>query len=258
MDSRSRRYRCQKCAALFLSSDRLPHPQRYGHGLASWALYLNIGCGLNMSRVAITLGEVFKIYLKACPLYRLRGYTLRLYDPLYAELLRPILREPVIHVDETTVHMSKGQRGYVWVLTSMDMVYYFYRPSREGAFLEEMLSPLTGVLASDFYTAYDSLPCAQQKCLAHLVRDIDDDLLKNPLDAEFKSIATDFGSLLKAIVETVDHYGLKKRHLHKHRRAVTRFLNSVASRKLLSELSISYQKRFQKGGSKMFTFLDHE
>ena len=257
-DARSRRYRCLKCAELFSSVDRRGNPQRHGHGLASWALYLNIGCGLNMSRVAKSLGEIFKIYVNACALYRLRGYTVRLYEPLYAELLRIILREPVIHIDETTVHLSKGKNGYVWVLTSMDKVYYFYRPSREGAFLEEMLSPFVGVLVSDFYAAYDSLPCEQQKCLAHLVRDIDDDLLKNPLDFEFKGIATDFGSLLKAIVQTVDRYGLKKRHLHKHKRKVLHFLDSVASRKYLSELAAKYQKRFQKSGLKMFTFLDHE
>ena len=140
----------------------------------------------------------------------------------------------------------------------MDKVYYLYRPTREGAFLEEMLVSFPGVLVSDFYTAYDSLPCQQQKCLAHLVRDIDDDLLKNPLDIEFKAIATEFGTLLIAIVQTVDHYGLKKRHLHKHKREARRFLDSVASRKLVSELAVKYQKRFQKSGSKMFTFLDHD
>jgi predicted RecB family nuclease len=257
-DSRSFRYHCHKCGGTFSSEDRLPNPQRYGHGLLSWSLYWNIECGLNMSRVVKSLGDVFGIYIDPCALYRPRGYIARLYKPLYAEILMEILREPVIHIDETTVRLSKGINGYVWVLTSTDKVYYFYRPSREGSFLEEMLSPFAGVLVSDFYTAYDSLPCEQQKCLAHLVRDIDDDLLKNPLDVEFKAIATDFGSLLKMIVQTVDRYGLKKRHLRKHRREVIRFLNSVASRKLLSELSVSYQKRFQKSGSKMFTFLDRE
>ncbi len=257
-DSRSFRYRCGKCDAQFSSEDRLPNPQRYGHALVAWALYWNIQCGLNMSRVVKSLGDVFQIYVDACALYRPRSYAARLYEVMYGEILVELLREPVIHIDETTVRLSKAQNGYVWVVASTDKVYYFYRSSREGAFLEEMLSPFAGVLVSDFYTAYDSLPCAQQKCLAHLVRDIDDDLLKNPLDIEFKAITTDFGSLLTAIVQTVDRYGLKKRHLHKHKKEVRRFLDSVSSRKLLSELAIGYQKRFQKSGSKMFTFLDHE
>lgn len=257
-DERSCRYRCLKCAERFSSVDRLPNPQRHGHGLASWVLYLNIGCGLNMGRVAKSLGEVFKIYLDSYVLFRLRAYTVRLYESLYTELLGKILHETAIHVDETTVHLSKGQRGYVWVLTSADKVYYFYKPSREGTFLEETLNSFSGVLVSDFYTAYDSLPCQQQKCLAHLVRDIDDDLLKNPFDKDFKDIATEFGSLLKAIVQTVDRYGLKKRFLHKHKTDVRRFLESMASRKSSSDLAMKLQKRFQKSGSKMFTFLNYD
>jgi hypothetical protein len=177
---------------------------------------------------------------------------------MYAELLDAILQQPTIHVDETAVHLRKNRVGYVWVIITINMVYYFYRPSREGSFLEGMLAPFSGILVSDFYTAYDSLPCKQQKCLAHLVRDIDDDLLRHPMDIEFKGIATTFGFLLREIIETVDRYGLKKRHLQKHKKKVFRFLESVSSHCLSSGLAKKYQKRFKKAGAKMFTFLDHD
>jgi len=84
-------------------------------------------------------------------------------------------------------------------LTTLDKVYYLYKPSREAAFLHEMLAKFSGVLISDFYTAYDSLKCEQQKCLVHFVRDIDDDVLKNPLDMELKGIAQEFGILLRQV-----------------------------------------------------------
>ena len=67
------------------------------------------------------------------------------------------------------------------MLASMDKVYYFYKPSREGSFLQEMLHSFSGVLISDFYTAYDSLNCEQQKCLVHFVRDIDEDRAQEPI-----------------------------------------------------------------------------
>ena len=124
----------------------------------------------------------------------------------------------------------------------MDKAYYFYKPSREGAFLQEMLRLFSGVLVSDFYTAYDSLPCEQQKCLVHFVRDIDDDVLENPLDAELKSIAQELGALLRTIIQTVDRHGLKGRHLRKHKTAVLRFLDSVASKDLSSELAGAYKE----------------
>ena len=65
--------------------------------------------------------------------------------------------------------------GYVWVLATADKVYYRFK-FREGAFLKDLLSSFSGVLVSDFFTAYDSIGCHHQKCLVHLMRDINDDL----------------------------------------------------------------------------------
>jgi len=61
----------------------------------------------------------------------------------------------------------------------MQAVYYFYKESRKGLFLEEMLQGFSGVVVSDFFTAYDTLKCPQQKCVIHLLRDINEDLLNS-------------------------------------------------------------------------------
>ncbi|PYT24037.1 MAG: IS66 family transposase [Acidobacteria bacterium] len=251
------KYFCSTCDHQFSSKNISPYPQKYGHGLLSWCVYSNVSCALNMSRVGKALGDVFGIFINEDGLYRLKRNVVDLYQTLYAEILESILTDLVIHIDETTVRL-RHQKGYVWVMTSMDKVYYFYKPSREGAFLKDMLGKFSGVLVSDFYTAYDSLKCEQQKCLVHLVRDIDDDLLKHPLDMELKGMAQQLGTVLRAIIETVDRRGLQSRYLHKHKQAVGRFLESVASNELSSPVAGRYRKRFQKSGKKMFTFLDHE
>ena len=178
-------------------------------------------------------------------------------DALYDEILRDILKGPLLHIDETTANLH-GQIGYVWVMATVDKVYYFYKPSREGSFLRDLLAPFSGVLVSDFFTAYDSLSCQQQKCLAHLVRDIDDDLLRNPLDGELRTLAQELGVILRSIIQTIDRFGLKKRHLHQHKKSVARFLKQVNAQEFSSELAVKYQKRFEKSGPKMFTFLDHD
>jgi len=111
---------------------------------------------------------------------------------------------------------------------------------------------------SDFYPGYESLPCEQQACLVHLIRDMNADLLSSPYDAEFKAIATEFGKLLRSIVATIDKYGLKKMHLHKHKAEVARFFHDVAARVYRSELAEGYQKRLGKNEGRLFTFLDHD
>src|SRR5580700_8881934 len=55
----------------------------------------------------------------------------------------------------------------------------------------------------------DGVPCPQQKCLIHLMRDINEDLHKNPFDDSLKDIAIQFGVLLRDIVATIDMHGLK-------------------------------------------------
>jgi hypothetical protein len=148
--------------------------------------------------------------------------------------------------------------GYVWVLTTIDKVYYFYRSTRETEFLHEMLASFNGVLISDFYTGYDSLPCKQQKCIVHFIRDIDDDLLRNPFNEELKCLAQAFGTLLRSIISSIDRFGLRRRHLNKHKKEVNRFLEFEVTKDFSSEIANKYAKRFKKYGTRMFTFLDHD
>jgi hypothetical protein len=51
------------------------------------------------------------------------------------------------------------------------------------------------------------MDCPQQKCLIHLMRDLNDDMLKNPYDDELRQIVQQFGDLLKQIMDTIDRRG---------------------------------------------------
>src|SRR5262249_15326981 len=139
----------------------------------------------------------------------------RYYRATYRGLLRRILAGGLLHVDETEVKLQRGT-AYVWVFTNLEEVVYLLRPNREGEFLNGMLKAFRGVLVSDFYAAYDSLACPQQKCLIHLIRDMNQELLNNPYDQELRTVTRPFGALVRGIVATIDEHGLKCRHLRKH------------------------------------------
>ncbi len=141
-----------------------------------------------MMKVQRSLEDIFGLCVSNDQMYRFKRYIAASYMSLDNELLAAIVKSPVIHIDETTVNL-RNQSGYVWVVTTVDMVHFFYRTSREASFLTELLCGFTGILVSDFFTGYDSLPCLQQKCLIHLVRELDDDLVHNPFDEEFKDLA---------------------------------------------------------------------
>jgi len=254
------RYRCRCCGERVVSPAVRFNAQRrtiYGHGLICWCVYHNIVGKQSMLQVERSLYDIFGIELPFGGSYRFRTMLTSYYRPLYDEILREILKGSVVNIDETPVKLKKTT-GYVWVLATSDKVYCLYRESREGAFLQDLLADFDGVLVSDFFTAYDSLACRHQKCLLHLMRDINDDLWKHPYDAEFRSIAEEFGGFLASAVTSIDRWGLKGYHLRKHVKQSERLLRKVTGRPLKSDCALKYQKRFDKYRESLFTFLTHD
>src|SRR5260370_27806640 len=115
-------------------------------------------------------------------------------------MLNRLISGMLIHADETKVKLKHSIVGYVWAFTSTESVVYLYHPTREGTFLKETLGDFAGVLVSDFYAAYASVTCHQQKCHLHLMRDINDDLLHHPFDEELKQFARRHTPTLQPIV----------------------------------------------------------
>jgi hypothetical protein len=144
------------------------------------------------------------------------------------------------------------------VFTNHEEVAFVFGENREAQIAKDVLEGFQGVLVSDFYPGYDSIVGAQQRCLIHLMRDINDDLNKEPFNEEIKDIARRFASLLQLIVQSVDRFGLKARHLRKHRRDVDRFFKGILEHTYKTEMAAGYQKRFAKNRDRLFTFLDHD
>jgi predicted RecB family nuclease len=251
-------YKCTKCGTLFVPEGVPPgRATKYGKGLVTWCIYNNVVCGQNMLRVRQALNDIFDLDIPQPTIFRFKSSLRETLQPIYDRILAHLLKGSVLHIDETEVKL-RGCKGYVWVLASMDAVYFEYRDSRKAQFLGQLLVEFQGVLISDFFTGYDSLKCPQQKCLIHLIRDMNEDLLGNGFDNEYKDMAQRFAHLLQQIVETVDKYGLKRRHFRKHRSDAVRFLKSVERARYSSPIATKYQERMGKYGSRLFTFLDYD
>ncbi len=201
--------------------------------------------------------EYFGLNIRFTDIHLFKSLMAEYYRPTYTSLIKKLITGRLIHADETTIKLKKSS-GYVWVFTSLEEVVFMYKPTREGEFLKELLKEFKGILISDFYGAYDYIPCAQQKCLIHLIRDLNNDLLKNPFSEELKSLAQDFSSLLKPIIQIIDRFGLKTHFLRRHKALVERFFRNLSARECQSEIGTYYQKRFEKNREKLFTFLDYD
>ena len=249
-------YRCLDCGLCFVpeSYQRL---DKHFHGLKSWAIYQHVVHRVSLQGVSDMAEELFGIRVHIDEVNMFKALLARYYRLAYDRLLQKILAGPLLHIDETEVGFKKG-KGYVWVRTNLEEVVYIYRPTREGDFLKEMLKDFRGVLVSDFYAAYDSVDCPQQKCLIHLMRDMNQDLLNAPFDEDVKAITQPFGVLLRSVVATIDQHGLKRRHLGKHASEVKACFQRLTERPFQSEAAEALRQRLVKYRDKLFTFIEHD
>ncbi len=214
-------HRCLACEEEFVPQEH-HRLDKHFHGLKSWVIYHYVECRVSMIIIPKMIEELFGIRVFPAEIFMFKTLMAQIYTETVQQILNRILAGPLLHVDETEVKLQKG-KGYVWVFASLDSVVYLYRTNREGDFLRELLKDFRGVLISDFYAAYDGIDCPQQKCLIHLMRDMNQELLNNPFDSDLKAITQSFGVLLRQIITTVDTYGLRHMYLQQHDDDVKRF-----------------------------------
>jgi Transposase IS66 family/RNase_H superfamily len=251
---RFHRYQCQQCAVVFQPEETCWGKGRYGPGIKAYSLYLNIELRLPQLHIASKLNRLFGFHVDTSTIGHFKAEAAEKYEGTFTALVDRLCSSRLLHVDETKINL-KDKAGFVWVFANMEDVAYVYRDTREGDLLQTMLKDFKGVLVSDFYAAYDSIQCPQQKCLIHLIRDLNDDVLKHPYDEELKQLALAFTVLLKPIVETIDRYGLKGRFLKKYLPAVKRFYRQLSESNLQSETAAKLKERLEKNEGKLFTFL---
>jgi predicted RecB family nuclease len=251
------RYLCPSCQATFLSQQRPWTRSKYGPHLVAYLLYNIIELRFAQRSVTDSLNSLFGLQLLPGSVNSLKARAAQCYRDTYSRILKRITEGILVHADETKISVG-GKDAFVWVLTNLEEVVYFYSPTREGRTIEALLQGFAGVLVSDFYAAYESIKCPQQKCLIHLIRDLNDDLLKQPFDEELKEFAREFAVLVRVIVETIDQFGLKTRFLRRHLSSVERFYERLAERDYRTDIGAKWKRRFEKNRDKLFTFLRYD
>lgn len=256
IEYRAIRARCRQCKNISLP----PKYRRlcpFRHGVRSWAVYQHVAHQVSLERVATMIDDFFGLHLQHADTHMMKTIMSRYYRPTVNRLLEKLLAGDLIHVDETQITL-RHEKGYVWVLANMEEVIYLYRPNREVAFLKQLLSGFKGVLVTDFYPAYDGMECRQQKCLIHLIRDMNSDLRLNSFDDELKLLVAQFGTLLRGIVKTIDRHGLKENWLKKHKPKVAKFYERTCCGDYRSQVALALRERLVKNREKLFTFLDYD
>lgn len=248
---------CQKCRKHYLPPkiEELGS-QMFGHAFQAWVIYQRIVLRLPYRIILQEMEDIFNELTCDQTLINFIKYFSDYYATTEKLSVQRLLESPFIHADETPINIQ-GVDHYVWVFTNGKHVVFRMTETREATIAHEFLSGYKGVLISDFYGGYDAATCRQQKCLVHLIRDLNDDLWNNPYNRVYEAFVSEVKNLLIPIFEVEKKYGLKKWHLSKFRKSVDRFYQDNIDKEPSScELVIKYQKRFQRYRDSLFTFLE--
>ena len=236
--------------------ERLPK-DKYGPSFTAFSIFLFIELAIPQEAVMHIFNNVFKFRLASGQLAAVKKKASLFYRATYEKLFKKMCDGRLLHVDETRANVQ-GVNAYVWVFTSLEEVIYVHTATREADLDREKLRNFKGVLVTDFYPAYDAINCAQQKCLIHLMRDLNNDLMRDPYNAELKELVQEFALLLRPIIETIDRFGLRRRYLNKHKHEVDCYYRKIAKFDVKSDVVAKYRTRFEKNRAKLFTFLDYD
>ena len=251
-------YHCRSCGHEYNVHDwYLKDRRKWGWNILAYFVYHIVGLTIPQHTVRKSINRLYGLDLSPGTLFNFKIAAAEYYSVTKRKILDRIIHGSLIHADETRANI-KGHLAYVWVLTNLQEVVYIFSESREGELIHDLLKNFRGVLVTDFYAAYDSISCPQQKCLIHLMRDLNDETLNNPFDEEMKSITIGFAGLLKPMIDTIDRRGLRKSSLRKHLVAVDEFYRFLSSSDFISEAARKCQQRFEKNRNKLFTFLSYD
>jgi transposase len=146
--------------------------RRVAWPVVAWVATLRTKLRLPLAALQWLLARGWGLRLSVGTLSELVAVAARAGRPAYEALLAEARASPVVHIDETGWR-ENGRNGWVWTLTTPTIHLFCFARSRAGAVADRLLGETgTGAVVSDFYGAYDHLARVQQRCWAHLLRDI--------------------------------------------------------------------------------------
>ena len=92
-----------------------------------------------------------------------------------------------------------------------------------------------------------------------MIRDINNDLWKEPFNEEFELFVLEVKNLIVPILQTIQKYGSKKRHLNKFKKPIDQFYKKNIDHQVFEfEVTLKYQKRFKRYRYSLFIFLEED
>jgi len=160
---------------------------RLGPRLKATAGYLHYHLGLPQRKVPELLDQLYGLKVTTSALTQsFQRYSERRLAALYQELGRDLAASAILHTDDTTSPVG-GEQAWLMSFSSPETCYYQTRDHHRHQEVLEVIGPsYGGVLITDRFSSYNHWrlqDVRQQKCLAHIQRNLSDHIKSQPLRA---------------------------------------------------------------------------
>jgi len=172
----------------------------------------------------------------------------------YEQIKSGIRESDFLHIDETGWRVS-GTNNWLWCFVNNDSALYHIDKTRSSGVVEEILgNEYSGVIISDFYSAYNRIKAKKQKCLSHLLRDMKDVLATNICE-EDRTFCNNLVGKFKSAMELWRNRKGRLPTLEKDNivKELVRLLHYTPKDKKLSTI----YKRILRYNNELLTFLDN-
>src|SRR5207247_5579863 len=153
-------------------ASNLPHGQ-LGINALTTAAILRVRHRLPFRQIAQLLMDLPGLRISAAAIVKQVKRLARWLDGKYRELIRRLRASAHVNADETGWRID-GKNFWLWAFTDPTFTLFHVDASRGGKVPLKLLGKLfDGTVTCDFYSAYDRLSGKKQRCLTHLMREVE-------------------------------------------------------------------------------------
>jgi len=201
-EHRTEKKRCPYCGYLNKATfpEEVQHPVQYGPHLKAIAVYLSQYQLLPYERTSELFSDLFNHQLSQATLVNANKRCYKILEPVEEKIKEEIIASPVVHFDETGLHIN-AKREWLHVASTKTLTFYGAHAKRGGEATNEIgiLPKFQGTAVHDFWKPYFKYLCQHALCNAHHLRD-----LTGILEQDKQDWPQDMIDLLCEIKKTVE------------------------------------------------------
>jgi transposase len=153
-------------------SEALPNAT-VGNRLLVMSAWLHYALGNTISQILSVFNFHLQFTVTPGGLVQMWHRLAEILQLWYEEIANELVLSGVLHADETGWRVN-GVSSWLWCFTSSSATVFTIERSRASPVVLKFITEyFAGVLVSDFWGAYNLLTCVKQKCLVHLLRDLE-------------------------------------------------------------------------------------